>query len=383
MQRRHLLSALAGGVIGVAGCAETETTAEPARTTRTRTRSRSATPIAEERSFSRFESYSADQVAIRVSTADLPDGAARDFRIAVFTRVYPHGGTVRRGISERVQHPSDDERTVAIDLEPTREHSDSDEAGSAPSFCHHVAEVRPGWIERVALQPGVGPVLAETDRFRLGARGDIEAAPHPVTVGSKRAGNFDRTAREGGYEIQVEGQERQWRVQLRVFKSSFVDGKTAARTHDYPRYVDAATESGLARRLASRLHAEAEYQDRDPVEVAIEFVQALPYVPEDVAAGADEYIKYPVETLVGGGGDCEDLAILLAAILQAPPYGRDCVLIHPPNHMGVGIRDDGYGGTYYPYEGERYFYVETTGSGWAIGELPAEYADTDALVYQV
>ena len=35
-------------------------------------------------------------------------------------------------------------------------------------------------------------------------------------------------------------------------------------------------------------------------------------------------------------------------------------------------------GTYYMYEGKRYYYLETTGEGWQIGQIPDDYKSADA-----
>lgn len=52
-----------------------------------------------------------------------------------------------------------------------------------------------------------------------------------------------------------------------------------------------------------------------------------------------------------------------------------------PGHMAVGVAcgdlEDGY---YYEYEGEKYYYVETTDSGWKIGEMPSELRNETAIL---
>ncbi|WP_318785287.1 hypothetical protein [Methanimicrococcus hacksteinii] len=104
----------------------------------------------------------------------------------------------------------------------------------------------------------------------------------------------------------------------------------------------------------------------------ISFVQAMPYTSDDVTTGYDEYPRYPIETLVDGGGDCEDSAILAAALLLEMGYG--VVLLELPGHMALGVAgSENISGTYYEYEGSRYYYVETTASGYKFGEIPAEY----------
>lgn len=112
----------------------------------------------------------------------------------------------------------------------------------------------------------------------------------------------------------------------------------------------------------------------------ISFVQAMPYTSDYVTTGYDEYPRYPIETLVDGGGDCEDSAILAAALLLEMGYG--VVLIELPGHMALGVKgSDNISGTYYTYNGERYYYVETTSTNFDIGELPAEYVNAQAHLY--
>lgn len=105
-------------------------------------------------------------------------------------------------------------------------------------------------------------------------------------------------------------------------------------------------------------------EDWDIVNLAIDFVQQLQYVPDENG----NYPKYPIETLVEGGGDCEDTSILLAAIIRE--LGYDCVLVTPPGHMAVGLACQGCDGAYYPKNGHEYYYVETAAPGWEIGDIP-------------
>ncbi|WNY23533.1 hypothetical protein MmiHf6_08410 [Methanimicrococcus hongohii] len=114
----------------------------------------------------------------------------------------------------------------------------------------------------------------------------------------------------------------------------------------------------------------------------IAFVQAMPYTSDSVTTGYDEYPRYPIETLVDGGGDCEDSAILAAALLLEMSYG--VVLIELPGHMALGVMgDENISGTYYEYNGSRYYYVETTSTGFALGELPPEYEGATAKIYNM
>jgi hypothetical protein len=62
--------------------------------------------------------------------------------------------------------------------------------------------------------------------------------------------------------------------------------------------------------------------------------------------------------------------------------GYDVALIALPRHMAVGVNISAYG-SYYEYGSKKYFYLETTGDGWKIGEIPVEYQNLTARIYPV
>ncbi len=124
--------------------------------------------------------------------------------------------------------------------------------------------------------------------------------------------------------------------------------------------------------------------ERDEIPyIAISFVQSLPYISDSVSKGYDQYARFPFETMYYGGGDCEDSSILLAAILNN--LGYDVALIELPGHIAVGIHDNEgiFHGSYYEHEGKKYFYLETTNSGWKPGEIPEEFKDSKAIIYPI
>jgi hypothetical protein len=106
------------------------------------------------------------------------------------------------------------------------------------------------------------------------------------------------------------------------------------------------------------------YSDYDNAMNVLTFVQSIPYA-EDTAN--PEYTKYPIETLKDDQGDCKDKAILAAAMLHE--MGYDVVLLQYQQHMAVGI-DINASGTYFEYDGARYYYAETTSVNWDIGDMP-------------
>lgn len=155
-------------------------------------------------------------------------------------------------------------------------------------------------------------------------------------------------------------------------------------TRNYSVYVTHPLDSPYIEKIASSIKtaaAGAHFNGTQAIEFASAFVQNLPYTVDNVTTGYDEYPRYPFETLVDAGGDCEDKAILLAAILSR--MGDDVVLINPPNHVGLGVKvaSGNVSGVYWDYAGDKYYYIETTGNNWHIGAIPDAYKNSAAFVF--
>lgn len=113
----------------------------------------------------------------------------------------------------------------------------------------------------------------------------------------------------------------------------------------------------------------------------IAFVQSLPYFTDKISTGYDEYPRYPIETLVNNGGDCEDTSILTAALLKEMNY--DVVLLLYPKHMAIGVTCNGCHGTSFTYNDKKYFYLETTSGGWKVGQVPSNLQGQTAKIYPI
>ena len=105
------------------------------------------------------------------------------------------------------------------------------------------------------------------------------------------------------------------------------------------------------------------------VNFVLAFVQHLPYVPDKEMTKHDEFFKHALETLVERGGDCEDTSVLSASILNG--MGFELVLIWPKGHIAIGVKGN-FSGYYYPYKRSAYYFCETTGRGWKLGDLPPD-----------
>lgn len=129
----------------------------------------------------------------------------------------------------------------------------------------------------------------------------------------------------------------------------------------------------LIRTLANEFsnHATTE---KEWIRLALTFVQSLPYAYDSATKKEDEYLRYPIETLVDGCGDCEDKVALLAALLYE--LDVDFILLVLPEHMAVGVCcDDVEADRYLLFNDKRYYYLETTMEGWQIGQIPESYYD--------
>lgn len=101
-----------------------------------------------------------------------------------------------------------------------------------------------------------------------------------------------------------------------------------------------------------RYYAEIRHLDRDEyLELIACFVQSVPYSTDNINTEP----KYPVETVYGNRGDCDDKSLLLAGLLSREGYDVVLFLFEPEEHMTVGVHSDEC-----PYPGTGYAIIETT-----------------------
>ncbi|WP_435066937.1 hypothetical protein [Haloplanus sp. C73] len=159
------------------------------------------------------------------------------------------------------------------------------------------------------------------------------------------------------------------------------------RTRSFGTYISDPFDQPFVSSLANKVRSFGDdlgLGQREQINVAVRFVQSMEYTPDDETTGQIEYPKYPIETLVHDGGDCEDTSILLGALLRE--LGCEVALIVLPNHhhmiLGVAPNVD-IDGNYYEHDGTNYYTLEATGHGWDIGDLPPHYRNASAQVHPV
>ena len=205
-------------------------------------------------------------------------------------------------------------------------------------------------------------------------------APTPEHIG-QAAISTELISRK--YEWTYRGSKWTWDLNIPQALYDYYKALPRSPTRNYAVYVTHPLQDIYIKKLADNIQSAAQknnYGLYQTVEFAVSFVQSLPYTSDLVTEGYDEYPRYPAETLVDNGGDCEDTAILMASLLRAMNY--DVVLLGLPSHMAVGVAGgSGISGTYWEYNGRKYYYLETTGTGWKIGQIPDEYKLAKASIY--
>jgi hypothetical protein len=90
--------------------------------------------------------------------------------------------------------------------------------------------------------------------------------------------------------------------------------------------------------------------DDEYVELMAVYVQSLRYESLEQSPA-----KFPAETIVDSGGDCDDKSLLLAGLLAREGYSVALLSFEPEAHMAIGIGSDDY-----LYKKTGYAFLETT-----------------------
>ena len=228
--------------------------------------------------------------------------------------------------------------------------------------------------------------LGESDPIAVTDTGMAEV-DEPEGLDEVDADSHTRVPVQGGYLVSISGRTRgvDWEVPYYISKSAYVDRKREPRGRSRQEYVKHAVTGGVADEVAetvrSTYNEKVERQSGATLaEFTVDFVHQIPYIRDDVSTGYDDYEQFLEETLTDLSGDCEDTTILLASLLVE--FGHDVVLAEFPSHIGVAVAGD-YDGSYFEYDGEEYYYIETTSPGWRIGDVPEELVGKETELFPV
>lgn len=317
-----------------------------------------------------------------VTTTVYPTEPSTDtpVKVVVAASVYPRGGLVDSASSDPFRPGASAQQvTVPMDL------------SAAPDGVplQYTVAVVPESVDRTEIDREDLYAFMETDPFVV-TDGHIERAERQEPLEAASGSAFEREPVEGGYVQTLRGRTngRSWAVSYLAFESAFAAASLRSRGRARAEYVSFELLEGAANEIASFLYEAAENNgftgEFERIQFALSFVQRLPYVPDSVSSGYDDYTQFIMETLTRLSGDCEDTSILFASILESEPFNYDAVLLEPPGHMAVGLlMQKDFDGFAYIYDERKYYYVETTTEGWGIGQIPDQYRESKASVYDV
>lgn len=165
-----------------------------------------------------------------------------------------------------------------------------------------------------------------------------------------------------------------YKLDFKISKDSYFKFKKKARRLVIEQYGKIYVTGGIndeVRNLASILDKLGGYTTKyDRAAFLVSFVQQnVTYKHE-----TGEYPRYPIETLVDQAGDCEDFAILGAALLKCLGFDTCLIYLIDVCHISLGIAGiEDFSGDYHEYQGMKFYHCELAGTAWEIGKIPDEW----------
>lgn len=122
--------------------------------------------------------------------------------------------------------------------------------------------------------------------------------------------------------------------------------------------------------------ADFNFDQRQWAEYVLAFVQAMPYSQDPYAD--EEYVRFPVISIVEGALDCEDKSLVFSAICSFSGIPSALVGIPSEHHMAAAIKLDGVEGSCGQRKGgSEWNFCEATSDGWNINENSCPDAHQD------
>ncbi len=187
-------------------------------------------------------------------------------------------------------------------------------------------------------------------------------------------------AYQKSYTWEYLGEEYSMDIAIPEAMYEYYSTKERYSTQDYRGYLLHPYDDNYVKVLVSefdRIIALTTLTEEDRVGLVCSFVQSTEYKQDSTTL---EYPKFPVETLMDNGGDCEDMSILMGHILHE--MGVNVALIYMPGHMALAIEGNSTG-LKWELDNRTYSYMETTATGWTPGEVPFAYKYTEYELFKV
>ena len=163
----------------------------------------------------------------------------------------------------------------------------------------------------------------------------------------------------------------------------YYSGKERYQSADYRGYILHPLDDMYVKALVYEfnvIQVDEGLSEENKTSLVFSFIQSMEYALDVETKAQTEYPRFPVETLVDGGGDCEDTGILMASLLNAMGYNVSLILM--PDHLAVGVALNATG-VHWVHDNVTYYYLETTAPGWEEGEVPPEHDPEEATIYPV
>jgi len=243
----------------------------------------------------------------------------------------------------------------------------------------------PFWFLFGAVVVGLWDVLKRRQLLSFpgelpAARFDLEAAT-PLTEGAGRKVEFGwslwETSGSGSNSVNAAFtiSEADYAAAKGLTRYPVVPRENYAR---YPREQVSASVQQVAAffREHSEVHGFSSFMEMVNI---VCFVRSIRYASDEETRNQPEWANYAVETLYDAAGDCEDHAILAAALLHY--LGHTVALFYldleDSGHIAIGFECPDGGGAFFATgaDGRTYYYVETvpTSSAERVGDLSTEF----------
>ncbi len=219
-----------------------------------------------------------------------------------------------------------------------------------------------------------------------GARGDAIKEMHYTWTFLGKEYEIEIELTDGSSSNYVEKRNGTWYITMEIPRTSytyykrFPGGFRYSFNHTFLQFFLTSNDTYI-QELADdfeKISREEEFDNLTKLNFVLSFVQeGLEYMDDLTYTGFYDYYKFPLETLVEGGGDCEDKSVLMATVAHV--MGYDVVLfamnitdLKTTGHVAVGVHMEyvnplnplsAYLRDYYVYHGKRYYYMETTTNG--------------------
>jgi len=170
-------------------------------------------------------------------------------------------------------------------------------------------------------------------------------------------------------------------IEVNLNEETYELFKNLPRKNDYSYYInfDKYIMSGTGKEMEEivfqiiSIAKEKEYSRLEIANIVLSFVQTIRSENNNLIGA-----KFPYETIYEEMGNCKDTVILASYILNK--VGFRTIILEFEDHVGIGINVEANGKKYIYNENE-YYYGETTGGNFRVGEISELYYNESPKIF--